>query len=77
MRDTDDEMRDTDRLRPVFIVGPARSGTPLLYRLLMGHPAFLPPAFSDARAVGLSETKAVPNRHHGVQPPSRRPTTSC
>jgi hypothetical protein len=27
---------------PVFIVGPARSGTSLLYRILQKHPVFVP-----------------------------------
>jgi len=42
---------------PVFIVGPPRAGTTLLYRLLLRHPAFFPPAFADEGSVVLAETK--------------------
>ncbi len=43
--------------RPVFIIGEARSGTSILYRTLMKHPAFRP------HFPNLVETEIVAHRH--------------
>lgn len=64
--------------QPVFIVGPARSGTTLLYRTLLKHPAFTVHARDASFALAESMVFTRPENLYSADPdPTERARAYC